>query len=163
MRRLGFEIEKRKTKKENGMKRSLLVLGVAAAVMFAWSVGRVQGQKEQAKKVIFVSADGAKFAPMNPNVSTAAIWGDSSKGAHATFSKFAPGTDSGWHTHTNDVSIVVIKGAYLYKDDAGEKHVGPGDYLRVPGGHKHWSGGDAKEGALFYEESPGKFDLIPVK
>jgi quercetin dioxygenase-like cupin family protein len=67
------------------------------------------------------------------------------------------------HTHTNDISIVVLKGAYLYKDDAGEKRIGPGDFLHIPGGHKHWSGGDAKEGALFYEESSGKFDLIPVK
>ena len=50
------------------------------------------------------------------------------------------------HSHTADISIVVIKGAYLYKDDAGEKRVGPGDYLRVPGGHKHWSGGDKTEG-----------------
>jgi quercetin dioxygenase-like cupin family protein len=31
-----------------------------------------------------------------------------------TFTKFAPGTDSGWHTHTRDISIVVLKGAYLY-------------------------------------------------
>ena len=47
--------------------------------------------------------------------------------------------------------------------EAGEKRVGPGDYLYVPGGHKHWSGGDKKEGALFYDESSGKFDLIPAK
>jgi quercetin dioxygenase-like cupin family protein len=53
------------------------------------------------------------------------------------------------HTHTNDVSLVVIKGAYLYKDDVGEKRVGPGEFLFVPGGHKHWSGGDKTEGALF--------------
>jgi quercetin dioxygenase-like cupin family protein len=145
------------------MKKSLLVVGVAAALMAAWSVGRVQGQKGQAEKVVFVSADHANFTTMNPSVSQAAIWGDSSKGAHATFTKFAPGTDSGMHTHTNDVWIVVLKGAYLYKDDAGEKRVGAGDFLRVPGGHKHWSGGDAKEGALFYEESSGKFDLIPAK
>ena len=67
------------------------------------------------------------------------------------------------HTHTNDVSIVVIKGAYLYKDEAGEKRVGAGEYLFVPGGHKHWSGGDKTEGALFYEEGSGKFDTIPAK
>jgi len=36
------------------------------------------------------------------------------------------------HTHTNDVWIVVLKGAYLYKDDAGEKRVAAGDFLRVP-------------------------------
>jgi quercetin dioxygenase-like cupin family protein len=67
------------------------------------------------------------------------------------------------HYHTNDTRIVVIKGAYLYKDEDGEKRVGPGDYLMVPGGHKHWSGGDKTEGALFYQHSPGKFDFIPVK
>jgi len=145
------------------MKRSLLVLGVAVALVAAWSVGRVQGQKGQGEKVIFASADQANFGAANHGVSTAAIWGDSSKGAHATFTKFAPGQDNGMHTHTNDVWIVGVKGAYLYKDDAGEKRVGPGDFLRVPGGHKHWSGGDAKEGALFYEESSGKFDLIPAK
>jgi len=70
----------------------------------------------------------------------AAIWGDTDKGAHATFTKFAPGFDAGMHTHTNDVWIVVVKGAYLYKDAAGEKRVGPGSFLRVPGGWKHWSG-----------------------
>jgi quercetin dioxygenase-like cupin family protein len=143
------------------MKRSLLVVAVAAALMVAWSVGRMQGQQDS--KVLFVSADTAKFSAMNPTVTMAAIWGDANTGAHATFSKFAPGHDSGMHTHTNDVWIVVIKGAYLYKDEDGEKRVGPGDFLRVPGGHKHWSGGDKKEGTLFYEESSGKFDLIPVK
>jgi quercetin dioxygenase-like cupin family protein len=139
----------------------MLVVGIAAALIAAWSVGRMQGQQDS--KVLFVSADQAKFRAMNPSVSMAPIWGDANTGAHATFSKFAPGHDSGMHTHTNDVWIVVIKGAYLYKDEDGEKRVGPGDFLRVPGGHKHWSGGDKKEGALFYEESSGKFDLIPVK
>ena len=42
-------------------------------------------------------------------------------------------------------------------------NVRPGDFLRVPGGHKHWSGGDKKEGALFYTETSGKIDLIPAK
>src|SRR5258708_22023774 len=134
------------------MKRSLLVVGVAAALMVAWSVGRVQGQQES--KALFVSSSQAKYNAMggNSSASITPIWGDSNKEAHATFSKFVPGYDAGMHTHTNDVWIVVIKGAYLYKDDAGEKRVGPGDFLRVPGGHKHWSGGDNKLGAPFYEE-----------
>jgi hypothetical protein len=51
---------------------------------------------------------------------------------------------------------VPIKGAYLYKDEASEKRVGPGDFLLVPGGHKHWSGGDRTEGALSYEEGSGE-------
>jgi len=143
------------------MKKSLLVVGVATTLMIAWSIGRVQG--EQSKwPVIFLSADQANFHDTSNGVSIAAIWGDADNGAHATFTKFVPGFDAGMHTHTNDVWIIVLKGAYLYKDDVIDKRVGPGSFLRVPGGMKHWSGGDPKEGALFYEESSGKFDSIPV-
>jgi mannose-6-phosphate isomerase-like protein (cupin superfamily) len=145
------------------MRRSMFVVAVAVAMIVAWSVGRVQGQKGEAGKVIFVSAEKASFKSSRPGSSMAPIWGDADMGAHGTFTKFEPGFDAGMHTHTNDVWIVGVKGAYLYKDDAGEKRVGPGDFLRVPGGHKHWSGGDKKEGALFYEEGAGKFDLIPAK
>jgi len=146
------------------MKRSLLVVGVAAALLTVWSVGRLQGQKEQAeKKVVFVSSGQAKYNGTGTGVIMAPLWGDATMGAHGTFSKFPAGYDAGMHTHSNDVWIVGVKGAYLYKDEAGEKRVGPGDFLLVPGGHKHWSGGDKKEGALFYEESSGKFDLIPAK
>lgn len=148
------------------MKPSVVIVGVLSLLMIAWSVGRVEGKLERVNaqdKVIFASPDKGDYKSMVPGVSVAPIWGDQSKGAHATYSKFVAGQDNGWHTHTNDVWLVVIKGAYLYKDDAGEKRVGPGDFLRVPGGHKHWSGGDKKEGGLFYEESSGKFDLIPAK
>ena len=145
------------------MKRLLLIVGMGAALMMAWSMGRVQGQQAQASKVVFASPDQAKFTEVGKGSSMAPIWGDANMEAHATFTKFEPGFDAGMHTHTNDVWLVVIKGAYLYKDDAGEKRVGPGDFIRVPGGHKHWSGGDKKEGALFYEEGSGKFDLIPAK
>jgi quercetin dioxygenase-like cupin family protein len=150
------------TEKGELMKRSLLVVGMVAAIIAAWTVGRVHGQNEM-KKVVYVSSSQASYTTMNKGVSSAKIWGDADKGANASFTKFDPGQDNGMHTHTNDVWIVVLKGAYLYKDDAGEKRVAAGDFLRVPGGHKHWSGGDAKEGALFYAESSGKFDLIPAK
>jgi quercetin dioxygenase-like cupin family protein len=147
------------------MKRLTLVVGLLG-VLLATAV--VQAQKastsKNVKDVVYVTAENATFKQSpGGGVSMATLWGDPDKGAHATFTKFDPGFDAGMHTHTNDVWIVVIKGAYLYKDDAGEKRVGPGEFLRVPGGHKHWSGGDKTEGALFYEEASGKFDTIPAK
>jgi mannose-6-phosphate isomerase-like protein (cupin superfamily) len=152
---------------ENRMKKSSIVSGVAAFVLAAMSLGVAQAQKASStknKSVIYVTADKATFKESpGAGVSMAALWGDAEKGPHATFTKFAPGYDAGMHTHTNDVWITVIKGAYLYKDEAGDKRVGVGDFLRVPGGHKHWSGGDKTEGALFYEEGSGKFDRIPAK
>jgi quercetin dioxygenase-like cupin family protein len=140
------------------MKKSLIALGIVALFV----VAVVQAQKT--KTVVYVSAKDANFKPSatGGGVSMATLWGDPQKGAHATFTKFEPGYDAGTHTHTNDVWISVIKGAYLYKDADGEKRVGPGDFLRVPGGHKHSSGGDKTECALFYEEGSGKFDLVPL-
>jgi quercetin dioxygenase-like cupin family protein len=145
------------------MKKKLIVLSVGA-LMVAVAVGVVQAQKPGMKNITYAAASSADFkASPSKGVYEAVIWGDMEKGPHATFTKFDPGYDAGMHSHTADISIVVIKGAYLYKDDAGEKRVGPGDYLRVPGGHKHWSGGDKTEGAVFYEEGSGKFDVIPAK
>jgi quercetin dioxygenase-like cupin family protein len=147
--------------------KKLVVSGVMSLIVVVASLGVAQAQKESStnkKNVIYVAAEQATFkqSPMT-GVSMAVLWGDPDKGAHGTFTKFAPGYDAGTHTHTSDVWLVVIKGAYLYKDDDGEKRVGPGDFIRIPGGHKHWSGGDKTEGTLFYQEGSGKFDLIPAK
>jgi quercetin dioxygenase-like cupin family protein len=147
------------------MKKLLIGIGVTAALTFAVSAGFAKEKTEtgKSKEVIYVSSETATFEEMRPGVTMAKLWGDRDKGRHGTFTKFAPGYDAGTHTHTNDVWLVVLKGAYLYKDDAGEKRVGPGEFIRIPGGHKHWSGGDKTEGALFYQEGSGKFDLIPAK
>jgi len=147
------------------MKRWLMVFGIAAAFVLTWASGSAQGPAKQPAKndLLFVSSAQAKFTGIMPGVSQAVVWGDPDKGAYGSFTKFVPGYDAGMHTHTNDVSIVVIKGAYLYKDASGEKRVGPGDFLRVPGGLKHWSGGDKTEGALFFTEGRAKFDLVPAK
>ena len=142
------------------MKKSATFILAAAALGIVTLVGVAQAQKQ----VIYASSAKATYKPMpTGGASMDVLAGDPEKGAHRTFTKFDPGYDAGMHSHTNDVSIVGIKGAYLYKDEAGEKRVGPGEFLFVPGGHKHWSGGDKAEGAVFYEESSGKFDVIPAK
>ena len=142
------------------MKKSVIFVLAVMALAIVVLVGVAQAQKQ----VIYASSAKATYKPMpTGGASMGVLAGDPEKGAHKTFTKFEPGYDAGMHSHTNDVSIVVIKGAYLYKDEAGEKRVGPGEFLLVPGGHKHWSGGDKTEGALFYEEGSGKFDVIPAK
>ncbi len=143
------------------MKRTPILGAVSAALALTTAV--LFAQAQPGKGVIFVPASTAKFAEVMPGASRHLIWGDTLRGPFGSFTKFTPGFDAGLHTHTNDVLLVVLRGAYLYRDEAGDKRVGPGDFIRIPGGHKHWSGGDAKEGALFYQETFGKFDLIPAK
>lgn len=145
------------------MKKSTLVAGVVAMAL-AVTMGVVQAQTGSADKgVAYASADKATFTEKMPGVSMAVVWGDPEKGAHGTLTKFVPGYDAGMHSHSSDLTLVVMKGAYLYKDEAGEKRVGAGDVLHISGGHKHWSGGDKVDGALFYEEGAGKFDKIDAK
>lgn len=147
------------------MKKKMLIVGIVIAMAITSAIVIAQNEQQQPdkKEMTYVPADKAVYKEASPGASMAVVWEDKDKGSFGAFTKFVPGFDAGMHSHTFDTRIVVIKGAYLYKDDAGEKRVASGDFLLVPGGHKHWSGGDAKEGALFYVESPGKFDLVPAK
>jgi hypothetical protein len=143
------------------MKRAWTLAAVAVAV--ALTTAFAITKREQSSGVIFASSRAVKYSPLVPGVWSFVAWGDTAKGPFGGFTKFRPGYDAGMHTHTADVLVVGLRGAYLYRDEAGAKRVGPGDFMRIPGGHKHWSGGDRKQGALFYQETFGKFDLIPVK
>lgn len=143
------------------MRRALMLGGVSVALVLTSAVRPLQ--KQQGTRVIFARSSTAKYAAVIPGVTGSDIWGDTLKGPYGRFVRFKPGFDAGVHTHTSDGLLVVLRGAYLYRDDDGEKRVGPGDFIWIPGGHKHWSGGDAKEGALFYNQWFGKFDLIPAK
>jgi quercetin dioxygenase-like cupin family protein len=143
--------------------RLTAVAAAALGIACAMAPAHAQQKPPAKKALIYVSADKATYKEVAPGISKAVLWGDHDKSAYGAYTKFAPGTEAGMHTHSNDVWIVVLKGAYVYKDDAGEKRVGPGDFIRIPAKHKHSSGGDKKEGALFYEESSGKFDLVPAK
>jgi quercetin dioxygenase-like cupin family protein len=147
-------------KTQLGLAAVLIVLGVGIGSL---AVAR-SDETKTAKSANYVSSRGGDWqdAPHTRGVQQLAIAGIPDKGAYEMFAKFVPGADHGWHTHTNDVRIVVVSGAYVYRDESGkETRVKAGDYLFVPGGTKHWSGSD--EGCIFYQTSPAKFDLIPVK
>jgi len=140
------------------------VAGVAVLLAVMWASGLHGVQhKSEVDELIVVSAADAEYQAAAPHIARAVLWGDDETGPYGAFTRFDAGADAGRHTHADDVWIVVLDGAYVYRDEAGEKRVGPGHFIRIPGGIVHRSGGDAEEGALFYEESSGGFDLIAVK
>lgn len=119
---------------------------------------------QAAKDVMVVDSATAQYKEVVPGVSKAALWGDPVKGPYGAFTQFKPGVNNALHIHTNDLRMLVLKGAYVFKPENGpQKRIGPGQYFFIPGGTRHVSGGDEKEGALFYEESLGAFDLNIVK
>jgi hypothetical protein len=98
-----------------------------------------------------------------PGVSKAVLWGDDDKGPYGAFTKFTPGMTQGY-TRTRTMSGSWFSRALTATRTMQEKRAsGRATFIRVPGGRKHSSGGDAADGALFYEESSGKFDVVPAK
>src|SRR5256714_4033256 len=140
------------------MKRAWTLVTVGVAMALTTAV--VFADQQQNSGVIFARSRTAQYSQLVPGVSSYVAWGDTANGPFGGFTRFRPGYDAGMHTHTADVLLVVLRGAYLYRDDAGAKSVGPGDFIRIPGGHKHWSGGDSKGGAFFYQETFGEVSLI---
>lgn len=139
---------------------SCLALGALLAVACA----QTEQPNKEALHVDSRTATFTEMVPPVPGVSGAVLWGDPATGPHGTFTKFAPGYSAALHTHTNDIHIVVVSGAYLYKpENSPEQRIAAGHFLFLPGGDRHSSGGDAKEGATFYQHSTGKFDLNFVK
>jgi oxalate decarboxylase/phosphoglucose isomerase-like protein (cupin superfamily) len=117
------------------------------------------------KSPVMIKADDLKFveSPKAAGVQIATLWGDMSKGNYGAIAKFPPGQRHPLHTHTADLKTVVVSGTWVTgADDASAKEYGPGSYLFIPGGWKHVSG--CKEGAecMLFQQSPGKFDLMPA-
>jgi len=140
------------------MKMQAKLVSVVGAAVVAWSLGVAVAQSK--KEPVFVESGKAEFKEVIPGVKKKILWGKDDVGPYGALTKFDPGLTNPLHTHTNEVRIVVLQGAYIYKPQNGnERRVGAGSYISIPGGDVHVSMGDPKEGALFYEESPGKFDL----
>jgi quercetin dioxygenase-like cupin family protein len=143
------------------MKMQAKLVSVVGVAVVACSLGVAVAQSK--KEPVFVESEKAEFKEVVPGVKKKILWGNHDVGPYGAFTKFDPGLTNPLHTHTNEVRIVVLKGAYIYKPQNGnERRVGAGSYISIPGGAVHVSRGDPKEGALFYEESPGKFDLKGV-
>ena len=143
------------------MARSLRGLAVLGAFVTGAFVGVVAAQGQ---KAMHLDSATATYKEMSPGASGAPVWGDMDKGPFGAFTKFVPAASFPLHTHSSDIRIVVLKGAYVYKPENGpEVRVTAGQYLFIPAGDRHATGTDAKEGAIFYMSSPGKFDLNPVK
>lgn len=147
---------------------SRIMTSAAAILVVSASLGAQQQQAASpaSATVVYMSSAKAPYAkvPESP-ISAAQLFGDSNADApHGEFITFPPNLDAGgWHVHTNTVNLVVLKGAYIYRDAKGEKRVGPGEFISIPGGHRHWSGSDAKDGAVFYMHQQAKMDQKPAQ
>ena len=136
----------------------LVLIGLVAA--FALTAG---GDDKGAK---VWAAEEIKWSEVAgaPGLSIAPLWGDPSKGAYGALKKVAGGTEFGWHMHTNSQKVVAVSGTIEFTLEGGEKkELNAGSYVYLPAKMKHHTVCKAGADCVFFEEQPGKTDLIPAK
>lgn len=143
---------------------SLLIASVA--LVRAEEARKATPKKAAPKATIWQAAD-MKWADMEgaPGVKIADLWGDHTKGAYGSLIKFPAGWSAPLHTHTHDMSIVVISGTFIHTPEGKpEVRLGPGSAMKQPGGgYKHSTACDKASECVFFAESKGAFDLHPVE
>lgn len=138
------------------------IAGAAAGLAGAVALATRRKKTHGPSRLLHCDAAELSFESIMPGVQRAIVWGDPDRGAYAAFTRFDAGVSHPLHTHPNDITILVVSGAYVYRAGDREIRVGPGSYLFVPAGTPHTSAADPNEPSLFFEESTSRFGLIPT-
>src|SRR3954469_25179232 len=101
------------------MKMQAKLVSLVGAGVVACSLGVAVAQSK--KEAVFVESGKADFKEVVPGVKKKILWGNHDVGPYGAFTKFDPGLTNPLHSHTNDVRIVVLKGAYIYKPQNGNE------------------------------------------
>lgn len=115
----------------------------------------------------FVSAEDLNWVDLDPGapgVQVATLWGDHRQGPFGALFRLPAGFAAPLHTHSRDMRLVILSGTYLQAPEGrAEIRATPGSYLMQPGGdYRHTTSCDPASDCLFFVESDGAFDFLPV-
>ena len=123
--------------------------------------------KPAESRLTVMPASDVKWADLDPGapgVKVADLWGNHANGAFGALFKLPAGFAAPLHTHTYDMKVVIISGTYIQAPEGKpEFRLGSGSYFLQPGGnYRHTTTCDKASDCVFFVESRGKFDLLPV-
>ena len=147
------------------MRWSRFVVVCTCLALIVAGISTMSAQKKMKEPVVW-PADNIKWMDVKeaPGVMYADLWGHMDKGAYGAFVKFPAGTKHPLHSHTNDIKAIVISGTFWVTPEGGkEQRLPAGSYFFVPGGSKHMSGSTDDGPCEIFQESPGKFDMMPAE
>jgi quercetin dioxygenase-like cupin family protein len=117
------------------------------------------------KRPLIVSFTDLKWVelPQVKGTQFAAFSGDPKTGPFTQMRKIPAGSDNGVHSHSSEITMVVISGVlYVGPDAASAKDFGPGSVIVMPADWVHVSGCRPGSDCIFYQEGKGKFDYKPA-
>jgi quercetin dioxygenase-like cupin family protein len=125
-----------------------------------------QGAPQQEEKVpLMVSFKDLKWVglPERKGVQFAVLSGDPKTGAYTQVRKVAPGTDNPLHSHSSEITNVIISGVwYTGPNSSSAKDFGPGSVVMMPANWVHVSGCRTGSECVLYQVGKGKFDFRPA-
>ena len=143
-----------------------LVAGGAAAIAVAAPKATPDGAPMSGDHApLMVSLQDMTWAelPERKGMQLAVLSGDPKTAAYTQMRRVLAGTDNPPHTHSSEITNVVISGTwYTGADAASVRDFGPGSVVRMPADWTHVSGCRAGSDCLLYQDGKGKFDFKPV-
>ncbi len=112
-------------------------------------------------KEVVRPAEEMVYKEMMPGVERAIMWGDPAVSGYGSLTRFAAGVKSPMHYHSSVIKLVVISGVFAYGTESSQNKLAAGSYIIIPAGRRHTSGTTAESGCVIFEESDGKFDMVP--
>ena len=101
--------------------------------------------------------------PERKGMQFAVLSGDPKTGAYAQIRKVPAGTDNPLHSHSSEITNVIISGAwYTGPNSSSAKDFGPGSVVTMPADWVHVSGCRPGSECVFYQQGKGKFDFKPA-
>jgi hypothetical protein len=120
---------------------------------------------QESKTPLMIAFADLKFIdlPERNGHQYALLSGDPGTGAYTQVRKVPAGTDNGLHSHSNEITNVVLKGVWYTGTNLNSaRDFGPGSIVMMPGNWIHVSGCRRGSECVLYQHSNGKFDFKPV-
>jgi quercetin dioxygenase-like cupin family protein len=138
---------------------------VAGPCLFAPIFAQESMSQQENKAPFMVSFADLMWVdlPERKGMQFAVLSGDPKTGAYSQIRKVPAGTDNPLHSHSSEITNVVISGTwYTGSNSNSAKDFGPGSVITMPANWVHVSGCRPGSECVFYQQGKGKFDFKPA-
>ena len=143
-----------------------VLMHVSSGVFSQAQKSETPGMATQGSKApLMITFADLKWAelPERKGMQYALLSGDPKTAAYTQFRKVPAGTDNELHSHSSEITNVVISGIWYTGPKADSaKDFGPGSVVMMPANWLHVSGCRPGSECVLYQHSNGKFDFKPA-
>ncbi|MDB5767035.1 MAG: cupin [Collimonas fungivorans] len=122
-------------------------------------------QPKHASKLVSLPAADLKWVeiPGTGGIKYANVRGNlTGKGPYEAFVIFPAGKDNPFHTHSQNLPTVVLKGTFYAVIDGKRVEYPAGSFYNLPAKLPHYSGCNKGEDCLLFQYQADHFDLVPL-